>query len=88
MSVSKANPLLGFADHNVVHLIPHYKLKLKLHKPQIYSAMRWSEDSITASYCSKRKKMNNFVLKGKWALGCSGTSPLNGKINAPRTTCV
>ncbi len=43
---ARALPPLGLADHNVIHLLPVYKQRLKQHKPMIYSTLQWSEDAI------------------------------------------
>jgi len=40
-------PPLELADHIIICLRPLYKQELKRHKPQCYSAPRWSEDAIT-----------------------------------------
>ena len=45
--ISQARPPLGFSDHNVVFLLPHYKPVLKRHKPQNCSINQWSEGAIT-----------------------------------------
>ena len=45
--ISRAHPPLGFSDHNVVSLLPHYRQVLKRHKPQTYSVSQWSEDATT-----------------------------------------
>lgn len=39
----RANPPLGFADHNIISLLPLYTPILKRHKPQ--SVNHWSEDA-------------------------------------------
>uniref|UniRef100_A0AAV2L4A5 Uncharacterized protein n=1 Tax=Knipowitschia caucasica TaxID=637954 RepID=A0AAV2L4A5_KNICA len=44
--VARAHAPLGFSDHNVVVLIPHYLTGLKRAKPTIHSASVWSEDAI------------------------------------------
>ncbi len=44
---ARALPPLGLADHNVIHLLPVYKQRLKQHKPMIYSTPQWSEEAIT-----------------------------------------
>ncbi len=43
---TRALPPLGLADHNVIHLFPVYKQRLKQHKPMIYSTLQWSEEAI------------------------------------------
>lgn len=42
--ISKSQPPLGFSDHNVVFLLPHYRAELKRQKT--YSAHQWLEDNI------------------------------------------
>lgn len=45
--IAHAHALLGYSDHNVVFLLPHYKPELKRDKPHIHLATFWSEDAIT-----------------------------------------
>lgn len=37
---------LGSSDHNAVHLIPHYKQRLKSSKPEVKNILKWSEESL------------------------------------------
>lgn len=43
---AQAQPPLGYSDHNVVVLLPHYRSELKRAKPTIHSASIWSEDAM------------------------------------------
>ncbi|XP_070534509.1 uncharacterized protein [Ptychodera flava] len=43
---SIGRPALGRSDHNVVHLLPKYRQKLKTEKPQVKTIQVWSPESI------------------------------------------
>ena len=44
--VPRSRPPLGRSDHNVIHLLPKYRQKLKREKPVVKSIQSWTEDSI------------------------------------------
>lgn len=44
--VSRIRPPIGTSDHNVVHLVPAYKSKLKRFKPEKKVVKVWSPDNI------------------------------------------
>lgn len=44
---AQAHPPLGFSDHNVVFLFPHYKPELKCIKPRTHCSTQWSEAATT-----------------------------------------
>ena len=37
---------LGHSDHNLIHLLPEYRQKLKRHKPIIKTTKKWTNDNI------------------------------------------
>lgn len=43
---ARALPPLGLVDHNVIHLLPVYKPRLKQRRPVIRRVSQWSEDAI------------------------------------------
>ena len=43
---SKCKPALGNSDHNMIHLIPTYRQKLKTDKPHTLEVQDWSENNI------------------------------------------
>ena len=43
---SKCKPALGNSDHNMIHLIPTYRQKLKIDKPHTLEVQDWSENNI------------------------------------------
>ena len=44
--VSRCSPPLGRSDHNVIHLLPKYRQKLKREKPAVKDIQVWSKEAI------------------------------------------
>ena len=44
--ISRIRPPLGRSDHNVIHLLPRYRQKLKSEPPQTQQIKLWTKDSI------------------------------------------
>ena len=43
--ISKCRPPLGRSDHNVIHLLPRYRQKLKTEKPKVQTIQQWTNDN-------------------------------------------
>lgn len=41
-----SSPALGKSDHNVIHLLPKYRQKIKREKPALRNIQQWSEESM------------------------------------------
>ena len=46
--VSKSRPALGRSDHNVIHLLPRYRQKIKTEKPKAVEKQIWDSESTLA----------------------------------------
>ena len=60
---------LGRSDHNMVHLIPAYRQKLKRSKLLTRSVKTWSKEDI--------KSLNGCFLRTDWSIFHTGTSSLD-----------
>ena len=60
---------LGRSDHNMVHLIPAYRQKLKRSKPLTRSVKTWSKEDI--------ESLNGCFLCTDWSIFHTGTSSLD-----------
>ena len=63
---TRSYPPLGLSDHNMICLLPVYKQELKKHKPETYSAPKWTEDAIAQ-------------LQG--SLACTNWDTFDGELN-------
>ena len=59
-------PPLGDSDHNMIHLLPTYKQKLKASKPTISSVRDWSPDAI--------EKLRAQLESTDWDILCNATN--------------
>ena len=46
--ISRSRPALGLSDHNVIHLLPKYRQKVKTEKPKTVTKQIWNKDSEAA----------------------------------------
>ena len=67
---------LGRSDHNIVHLVPTYRQKLKRSKPLTRSVKTWGKEDI--------ESLNGCFLCTDWSVFHTGTSPVSTTSSAAR----